>query len=75
MKTFKQFSTSPVSLLKDVMIANRSRIIKASKKDAYDIIDKIMTTISKIHDISGQELHDMWIKKYDITPDEWIKTQ
>jgi hypothetical protein len=75
MKTFKQFSTSPVSLLKDVMIANRSRIIKASKKDAYDIIDKIMTDIAKTYDISGEELHDMWVKKYDITPDEWVKKQ
>jgi hypothetical protein len=73
MKTFKQFSKSPVSLLKDVMIANRSTIIKASDKEAYDIIDKIMTTISKTHDISGQELHDMWVKKYGVTPDEWIK--
>ena len=75
MKTFKQFSNNPVSMLKAAIIKKKSVIIEASDKEAYDIIDKIMTDIAKTHNISGQKLHDEWMKKYDITPDEWIKKQ
>jgi hypothetical protein len=73
MKTFKQFSDNPVSMLKAAIVKKKSAITTASDKEAYDIIDKIMTDIAKTYDISGEELHDMWVKKYDITPDEWIK--
>jgi len=75
MKTFKQFTGDPVSKLKIAIIKKKSAIISASDKEAYDIIDKIMTAIAKTHDISGQELHDMWVKKYNVTPDEWIAKQ
>ena len=67
MKTFKQFIKDPVSELKTAMLQKR--------KHNYDIIDEMMKKISKSHDISGQELHDKWIKKYKMTPDEWIKKQ
>ena len=73
MKTFKQFSNNPVSMLKAAIVKKKSIITTASDKESYDIIDKIMTDIAKTHNISGEELHDMWVKKYDITPDEWIK--
>jgi hypothetical protein len=73
MKTFKQFSNNPVSMLKAAIVKKKSIITTASDKESYDIIDKIMTDIAKTYDISGEELHDMWVKKYDVTPDEWIK--
>ena len=73
MKTFKQFTGEPISKLKTSIIKKKSVITTTSAKEAYNIIDKIMTDIAKTYDISGEELHDMWIKKYDVTPDEWIK--
>ena len=75
MKTFKQFVSNPVSKLKAAIIKKKSAIIAASDKEAYDIIDKIMTDITKAHTISGHDLHDMWVKKYGVTPDEWIAKQ
>ena len=67
MKTFKEFHNNPVSVLKTEML-NKS-------KHTYNIIDRMMKKISKSHGISGQELHDKWVKKYKMTPDEWIKKQ
>jgi hypothetical protein len=67
MRSFKQFLNNPVSELKTEML-NKSN-------HTYDSIDSMMKKISKSHDISGQELHDKWVKKYKITPDEWIKKQ
>jgi hypothetical protein len=75
MKTFKQFSNNPVSMLKAAIVKKKSVINSASDKEAYDIINTIMTDIAKTHNISGQKLHDEWMKKYDITPDAWIKKQ
>jgi hypothetical protein len=75
MKTFKQFSDNPVSMLKAAIVKKKSAITAASDKEAYDIIDKIMTDIAKTYNISGQKLHDEWVKKYNTTPDEWIKKQ
>lgn len=63
---------TPVSKLKTMMIKKKDAIKSASKDDAYDIIDKIMTKISKTHDMTGKELHDKWVDKYKIIPDKWI---
>jgi hypothetical protein len=67
MRSFKQFLNNPVSELKTAMLQKSNH--------TYDIIDGMMKKISKSHSISGQELHDKWVKKYKMTPDEWIKKQ
>jgi hypothetical protein len=58
--------------LKSALIAQKAKLQKASDDEVYDIIDKIMTRIAKSHGISGQKLHDMWVKEYDQIPDTWI---
>lgn len=67
MRSFKEFHNNPVSELKTEMLKKSNH--------TYDTIDKMMKKISKDHGISGQELHDKWVKKYKVTPDEWIKKQ
>jgi len=42
-------------------------------KHDYDTIDKLMQKISKKHKITGKALHDLFVKKYHKTPDNWIK--
>lgn len=42
------------------------------KRD-YDSIDMLMKKIAKRHDITGKELHDLFVKQYSKTPDKWIK--
>jgi len=42
---------------------------------SYDAIDALMKKIAKQHNITAKELHDLWIKKYGQTPDDWIKAK
>jgi len=58
--------------LKAALLAKKTTLQNASEDDVYDIIDKLMTRIAKSHGISGQKLHDMWVKEYDQIPDTWI---
>jgi len=61
-----------VAKLKATLITHKSQIQKASGDEVYNIIDKMMTRIAKLHNISGKKLHDMWVKKYKQVPDTWI---
>jgi len=58
--------------LKAALLAKKDKLQKATDEQVYDIIDSIMTRIAKSHGISGQKLHDMWVKEYDQVPDTWI---
>jgi hypothetical protein len=58
--------------LKSALLDRKSVLQHASEDQVYNIIDKLMTRIAKSHGISGQQLHDMWVKEYDQIPDTWI---
>lgn len=58
--------------LKAALIARKEKLQSATEDQVYDIIDQIMTRIAKSHGMSGQTLHDMWVKEYDQIPDTWI---
>lgn len=49
------------------------RELPSLRKTDYDTIDRLMKRISKRHRISGDKLHDMFVRKYKHTPDHWIK--
>ena len=42
-------------------------------KHDYNTIDKLMRKIAKKHRITGDALHDLFVRKYHKTPDSWIK--
>lgn len=42
-------------------------------KHDYNTIDKLMRKIADKHKISAKALHNLFIKKYHKTPDNWIK--
>lgn len=44
-------------------------------KHDYNTIDRLMRDISKKHHITGKALHNLFIKKYKKTPDNWIKNK
>ena len=58
--------------LKSALLAKKATLQTATDDQVYDIIDQIMTRIAKSHGMSGQKLHDMWVKEYDQIPDTWI---
>jgi GNAT superfamily N-acetyltransferase len=40
---------------------------------SYDAIDHMMQTIAREEGITAKELHDRFVDKHGITPDDWIK--
>ena len=61
--------------LRAALLAQQHRLQQADDDEVYAIIDRIMTRIARSHSISGQQLHDMWVKQYKQIPDTWIMQQ
>lgn len=45
------------------------------EKHNYNTIDKLMNKIADKHRITGKVLHDLFVKKFHRTPDNWIKNK
>jgi hypothetical protein len=58
--------------LKAALLAKKEKLQSATDDQVYDTIDSIMTRIAKSHGMSGQKLHNMWVKEYGQIPDTWI---
>ena len=43
------------------------------KRIDYDAIDELMQKICHKHKLTGEKLHDMFVRKYKETPDTWVK--
>ncbi len=54
-------------------ISDLASELKKTEATSYDAIDAIMQKIAKDHNITAKELHNIWVKKYDEKPDDWIK--
>lgn len=63
-------STAVVELKKGLLNAK-----KQGKKLDYDGVGNIMKVIWNKHDMTGQELHDVFVKEMGCTPDTWIKNK
>lgn len=63
---------SAVSELKSALLAKKDTLQNSNEDQLYDRIDTIMQRISKKHEISGKQLHDLWVKEYKDIPDKWI---
>jgi hypothetical protein len=66
-KVEKNNSKDPVSLLEKELIS--------LKNISYSSIDKLMRTICDNYNISPRKLHDDFVKKHKVIPDEWIKNK
>ena len=42
---------------------------------SYNAIDHMMQTIANKSNVTPKELHDQFVEKYGMTPDEWIKNE
>ena len=43
------------------------------QKHDYTTIDKLMRQVANRHGITGKALHDLFVRKFKRSPDEWIK--
>ena len=46
---------------------------KDGKKFNYDVIDQMMQKICREFNLTGDELHNDFVKKHNLVPDNWIK--
>ena len=42
------------------------------EKHDYDTIDKLMKKVANKHRITDKVLHNLFVKKFNVTPDKWI---
>ena len=42
---------------------------------SYDGIDQLMKVIAKNYGITPKNLHDIFVTRHDMVPDDWIKTK
>jgi methylphosphotriester-DNA--protein-cysteine methyltransferase len=60
-------------------VEDLKRDLLAAKKDGkkmdYDGVAKVMEKVWDKHGISGQKLHDIFVKEVGMIPDTWIKKQ
>jgi len=59
--------------LSETAASELAKKLPSLSKHNYDTIDKLMRKIAKKHSISADALHDLFVKKYKKTPDNWIK--
>ena len=60
---------SAVTELENTLLATNKR------KHTYKEIDTMMTKICKEKKLTGKDLHDAFVKKHGVSPDEWIEYQ
>lgn len=42
---------------------------------SYDAIDHMMQTIARDYNITGKQLHDLFVAKHGVVPDKWTRDQ
>jgi hypothetical protein len=70
-------SDDPVDDLKRDLMGSRKKLhgLRDDEEGLYKTIDSMMKRISKKHSITGDKLHDLWVKRYRKIPDKWILEQ
>ena len=63
-----------VTTEKDPLAHLEDRLNKATDT-SHNAIDKIMRDVARDYDMDVHDLHDKWIKKYKITPDQYCKEE
>jgi len=61
-------------IIESAAIELAKRLPSLQKHD-YNTIDKLMQQIASKHRITGKALHDLFVRKFKRTPDEWVKSK
>ncbi len=62
-------------VLLDSAASELAKKLPSLSKHDYNTIDKLMRNIAVKHKITANALHDLFVKKYHKTPDNWIKNK
>ena len=62
-------------ILSESAVDELAKKLPSLSKHNYDTIDRLMRKIADKHKISGKELHDLFVHKFNKTPDSWIKNK
>ena len=54
-------------------VATLAKKLPSLAKHDYNTIDRLMRKVAAKHSLTGEALHDLFMKKYHRTPDDWIK--
>lgn len=74
--TDRRMRYQAVMHLKDALVAKKKELQSLNDSDeVYKVIDRIMMKICKVHNLTGQQLHDLWVEKFKEVPDTWIMHQ
>jgi hypothetical protein len=61
-----------IEVLSESAANELAKKLPSLEKHDYTTIDRLMQGIAKKHRITGRALHDLFVKKYNNTPDRWI---
>jgi hypothetical protein len=61
-----------IEVLSESAANELAKKLPSLEKHDYTTIDRLMQGIAKKHRITGRALHDLFLKKYNNTPDKWI---
>jgi hypothetical protein len=62
-------------LLSESAVKQLAKKLPSLEKHDYSTIDRLMRTVAKQHRITGKALHDLFVRKFHLTPDDWIKNK
>lgn len=63
------------TIIVETAASELAKRLPSLEKHDYNTIDKLMQKIAKKHRITGNLLHDLFVKRYRSTPDDWIKNK
>jgi hypothetical protein len=61
-----------IEVLSESAANELAKKLPSLEKHDYTTIDRLMKNIAKKHRITGRALHDLFVQKYNRTPDKWI---
>ena len=60
-------------IITESAVSELAKELPSLAKHDYNTIDRLMRKIAQKHKITGKALHDLFVKTYRKTPDNWIK--
>lgn len=64
-----------IDFISESAASELAKKLPSLEKHDYTTIDRLMRTVAKKHRITGKALHDLFVRKFHKTPDNWISSK